>query len=248
MLKIPFVGSGVLGSAISMDKIISKLILESRGLPVSKYLYYSVLDREQISFQFISDKLGIPFMVKSSNQGSSVGVSKVTDIQTFNQAIDEGFKYSDEILLESFIKGMEVECAIYGNATPESTWPGEIHLKKEYDFYTYEAKYQDPDAIDMVIPAPLSLEVQKQIRKLSEQAYLALKCNDFARIDIFVTPEEDIFINEINTIPGFTNASMFPSMWKNMGVSYPELISRLINFAFERWEKEKRLQTHYEKA
>lgn len=248
VVKRPVVGSGVLGSSIAMDKVISKKLLEAEGLPVAKYFHFTEQDRTQIDFEEMCDQLGLPFMIKSANLGSSVGVTKVKDKKTFAEGLKEGFEYADEILIETFIEGMEVECAIAGNDPAVSTWPGEIHIKKDYEFYTYAAKYQDPDAIDMVIPAPLSKEVQWKVRKLSEQAFKALKCTDYARVDLFVTTEGKVFLNEVNTIPGFTNVSMFPSMWKNMGVSYPELITKLINLASERWEKESKLQTHYKKA
>lgn len=247
-LNIVFVGSGVLGSAIAMDKIISKKLLQSAGIPVVPFKSYSRQEKKNISFKLLKEEIGLPFMIKASNLGSSVGVTKVVDESSFKEGLEEGFAYANEVLVESFIKGMEVECAIMGNNPPESTWPGEVHLKKDYDFYTYEAKYQDADAIDMVIPAPLSEDIQKEVRKLSEAAYVALKCNDFARVDVFVSENNEVFVNEINTIPGFTNVSMFPSMWENMGITYQELITKLINLAEHRWNEENQLQTHYKKA
>lgn len=231
---IPFVGSGVLGSAISMDKIISKQILREADIPTSDFFTYQKDQRESISFEEVEDVLGLPFMVKASNLGSSVGISKVTQKGQFEDALDDAFRYASRILIEQYIEGMEVECAIIGNGDIQSTWPGEIHIKKDYDFYTYDAKYKDPDAIEMVVPAPLPESIQRRVRDLSEQAYKVLRCQDYARVDVFVSKEEKVYVNEINTIPGFTSASMFPVMWENMGLEYPDLITHLINLALER--------------
>ena len=240
-LNVILIGSSVLGSAISMDKIVSKKLLEHAGVPVVPYMSFT--KDEEISFDKIKNQLGLPFIVKAGNLGSSVGISKVNTLEDFDDALSDSFKYGHEILIESFIKCRELECGIIGNEALSSTLSGEIILLKNYDFYTYEAKYQDESAIRVEIPAQIPTAVHQQIRALCEKAFLTLKCNDFARVDVFLTQENEIFINEINTIPGFTNASMFPGLWENMGISYPELISKIIEIGEARWQQEQQYIT-----
>ncbi len=240
-LNVILIGSSVLGSAISMDKIVSKKLLEHAGIPVAPYMSFT--KGEDISFEKIKNKLGLPFIVKAGNLGSSVGISKVNTLEDFDDALSDSFKYGHEILIESFIKCRELECGIIGNEALSSTLSGEIILLKNYDFYTYEAKYQDESAIRVEIPAQIPTAVHQQIRALCEKAFLTLKCNDFARVDVFLTQENEIFINEINTIPGFTDASMFPGLWENMGISYAELISKIIEIGEARWQQEQQYIT-----
>ena len=240
-LNVILIGSSVLGSAISMDKIVSKKLLEHAGIPVAPYMSFT--KGEDISFEKIKNKLGLPFIVKAGNLGSSVGISKVNTLKDFDYALTDSFKYGHEILIESFVKCRELECGIIGNESLSSTLAGEIILLKKYDFYTYEAKYQDKAAIKIEIPAQIPTAVHQQIRTLCEKAFLTLKCNDFARVDVFLTQENEIFINEINTIPGFTDVSMFPGLWENMGISYPELISKIIEIGEARWQQEQQYIT-----
>ena len=240
-LNVILIGSSVLGSAISMDKIVSKKLLEHAGIPVAPYMSFT--KGEEISFEKIKNKLGLPFIVKAGNLGSSVGISKVNTLKDFDYALTDSFKYGHEILIESFVKCRELECGIIGNESLSSTLAGEIILLKKYDFYTYEAKYQDKAAIKIEIPAQIPTAVHQQIRTLCEKAFLTLKCNDFARVDVFLTQENEIFINEINTIPGFTDVSMFPGLWENMGISYPVLISKIIELGEARWQQEQQYIT-----
>jgi D-alanine-D-alanine ligase len=240
-LNVILIGSSVLGSAISMDKIVSKKLLEHAGIPVAPYMSFT--KGEDISFEKIKNKLGLPFIVKAGNLGSSVGISKVNTLKDFDYALTDSFKYGHEILIESFVKCRELECGIIGNESLSSTLAGEIILLKKYDFYTYEAKYQDKAAIKIEIPAQIPTAVHQQIRTLCEKAFLTLKCNDFARVDVFLTQENEIFINEINTIPGFTDVSMFPGLWENMGISYAELISKIIEIGEARWQQEQQYIT-----
>ncbi|NQW26530.1 MAG: D-alanine--D-alanine ligase [Flammeovirgaceae bacterium] len=244
-LNVVVIGSNVLGSAISMDKIIAKKLLEHAGIPVVPYLCFSKQDK--LSFQDISITLGLPFIVKAGNLGSSVGISKVSSEETFHAALQDSFQYGNEILIESFVKCRELECGILGNEQLASTWPGEITLIKNYDFYTYEAKYLDKEAIRIDIPAKVAVPVQLTIRELCEKVFKVLKCNDFARVDVFLTDDNKIMINEINSIPGFTDVSMFPGLWAHMGLTYPELITKVINLGIERWQKEQQYATDYEK-
>ncbi len=244
-LNLPLVGSGVLGSAISMDKLISKRVLKECGIPVAAYLEFSRAQKGEIIFREIVHEIGLPFMIKSAALGSSVGISMVKSEEDFIGAIQDSFQYGDKIIIEQFIKGRELECAVMGNEEPRAAYPGEIVMVKDYDFYTYTAKYMDENAIDIVLPAKVDKEIMEEIMKISIAAYKALRCDDFARVDLFLTDKNEIIINEINTIPGFTNASMFPMMWQNMGLSYTELISELIQLCLKRFEALKSVETDY---
>ena len=244
-LGIPVVGSGVLGSAISMDKIISKRILRESGVSVANYLAFNKSEKGRIKYSYVVAKLGLPFMIKSASLGSSVGVSKVKNENDFVQALEESFKYDSMVIMEQFIKGRELECAVMGNSDPKAAMPCEVVLVKDYDFYTYTAKYLDDEAVRIDLPAKIDENVMEKIRTASVEAYKALRCEDFARVDLFLTQDGTIYINEINTIPGFTSVSMFPMMWQHMGMKYSELISELINHCIERNTIQNSLETHY---
>jgi len=185
-------------------------------------------------------------MVKPVMLGSSVGVSKVTDSQSFQTALEEGFRYDNQIILEKYIIGREFECAVMGNEKPQATVPGEILLNQDYDFYSFDAKYVDESAASIQIPAKVDADKVKTIQSLAIASYQALACEDYSRVDLFLDQEGFIFINEINTIPGFTNISMFPKLWEYAGISYPDLITKLITYACERFDRKSRLSTHYE--
>ncbi|MBX2966162.1 MAG: D-alanine--D-alanine ligase [Cyclobacteriaceae bacterium] len=247
-MELPMVGTGVLGSALSMNKVVAKRFLKEAGVPVSKYVAYRYYEKEKINFDEIEKSLKLPFMVKSASLGSSVGVSKVSKKSEFKKAVEEAFKYDDEVIFEEFITGREIECAIIGNYPVQASNPGEIVVKKKYDFYTFDAKYVDPDAVSIEVPAALDETSIKLIRETSVKAYETLRCEDFARVDLFLTKKGKVYVNEINTIPGFTNSSMFPMMWKERGISFTELISRIIDLASERYESGKRIERGYESA
>ncbi|MCU0357780.1 MAG: D-alanine--D-alanine ligase [Cyclobacteriaceae bacterium] len=245
-IDMPMVGTGVLGSAASMNKIIAKRLLKEAGVPVTKFLDYNFSQRNAISFETIVNKLGLPFMVKSASLGSSVGVSKVSSRDEFNQALDDSFRFDQEVIIEEFIQGREIECAIMGNNPPQASNPGEIIIRKDYAFYTFDAKYVDPDAVTIHVPAVLDKRIIQKVRKISVKAYQALRCEDFARVDLFLTSEGKVYVNEINSIPGFTNSSMFPMMWKEKGVTFTDLITKLIDFAFERHAAHKRIERGFQ--
>jgi D-alanine-D-alanine ligase len=245
-ISLPLVGTGVLGSAVSMNKIVAKRLLSDAGLPVSDFLTFRFEEKDKISFNAIVKKLGLPFMVKSASLGSSVGVTKVKTKKDFQQAVEEAFRYDNEMLAEKFITGREIECAILGNNPPEASYPGEIVISKNYEFYTFDAKYVDPDAVKIEVPAKLPKAIAEKIRKASVLAYQTLHCEDFARIDLFLDKKGNIYINEINSIPGFTNSSMYPMMWKERGIEFTELISRLLNLAQERYDRSKRLERDFQ--
>lgn len=246
VIDIPFVGTGVLGSAISMSKLYSKRLLQAAGIPVSQYFSFEHHEQNKINYTEIAEKLGVPFMAKAANLGSSIGVHKVKSEQDFGHAVADVFNFDSTIILEQFIQGRELECAVIGNEDPQASLPGEIIVSGSHDFYTYEAKYLDPEAAKLKIPAEdLSDETIEKIRLLSIKSYKTLKCEDFARVDLFLQENGDIVINEINTIPGFTNSSMFPMMWKERGISFTDLITRLINMTIKRSERSKEISSQF---
>jgi D-alanine-D-alanine ligase len=247
-MDIPMVGTSVLGSSVSMNKITSKRLLKEAGLPVSKFLTFQHSDQTNLTFDYVSRQLGVPFMVKAASLGSSVGVSKVKNEGDFKIAVDEAFRYDDSLLVEEFITGREVECAILGNYPAEASYPGEIVINPKYEFYTFDAKYVDPDAVRIDVPAKLTTAEAEKIRDVSIKAYKALHCEDFSRVDLFLTKDGNTYINEINTIPGFTNSSMYPMMWKERGISFTELITKLLDLAQERYDRGKRIQRDFNSA
>ncbi|MBI1769178.1 MAG: D-alanine--D-alanine ligase [Bacteroidetes bacterium] len=244
-IDVPIVGTGVLGSAMSMNKLIAKKMLKEAGLPVADFQFAFFADRKKINFESIKKELGLPFMVKSASLGSSVGVSKVKSKQDFDKAVAEGFRYDDCILFEKFVKGREIECAVLGNAPAKASLPGEIIISKNYEFYTFDAKYVDGEAVKIDVPAKLSRTISKKIQELSVKAFQTLCCEDFARVDLFLTADGKVFVNEINTIPGFTNSSMFPMMWKERGIGFTNLITKLVGLAEERYKISQRASRGY---
>jgi D-alanine-D-alanine ligase len=246
-MELPIIGTGVLGSSMAMNKLVSKHMLQEAGLPVARYLLRSY-GSPPYSFEEVKKQLGLPFMVKSASLGSSVGVSKVKSHADFEKAVEESFRYDNVVLFEEFIQGREIECAILGNYPPQSSLPGEIVVNKKYDFYTFDAKYVDSEAVHIKVPAPLDRSQSDLIRDLSVKAFQTLCCEDFARVDLFLAGDNKVYINEINTIPGFTNSSMFPMMWKERGISFTALISRLVELGFERFEKSKRIERDFQSS
>ncbi|MCX8491840.1 MAG: D-alanine--D-alanine ligase [Cyclobacteriaceae bacterium] len=247
-IDLPMIGTGVLGSAMSMSKLVTKRLLKEAGIPVADFIAVNYSEKGTLLFEKIQERLGLPFMVKSANLGSSVGVSKVKSKEDFAEAIKEGFRYDECVLLEKYVQGREVECAILGNDPPQASLPGEIIIGKQYEFYDFNAKYVDGNAVSIEVPAKLDAQAQDKIRTLSLQAYQALSCEDFARVDLFLTTTGEVFVNEINTIPGFTNSSMFPMMWKEHGISFADLITRLADLAIERFQKTKRVERGFESS
>jgi D-alanine-D-alanine ligase len=243
VLNIPCVGSDVLGSAISMNKLVSKQLLKHAGIPVGNFIgIYK--DRHYDVTKIITD-LGIPLVVKPSSLGSSVGVGIAKRADQVESMIQDAFQYDYSIILEEYIQGREIECAIIGNENPQASLPGEIVVSEKYEFYSYDAKYVDPFAARLDIPAKMKPEIQKKIQQTCLEAYRTLNCCDYARVDLFLTKKGEIFINEINTIPGFTNSSMFPKMWEHMGIPYSEIITKLIELAMGRQKKGNELNRIY---
>lgn len=238
---IPYVGCGVLASALGMDKAYAKIIFEKEGIPQGKYL---VFNRKQLNtnlesiIEQVEDLLTYPCFVKPSNAGSSVGVSKAENREKLVEALNLAARYDRRILVEEFIDGREIECAVLGNDEPIASTVGEIIAGS--DFYDYEDKYVNNNSrIEM--PAKLPEETINQIRDYAIRAFKSLDCAGLSRVDFFVHRKTGkIYINEINTLPGFTSISMYPKLWEKSGISYSELISRLIELALERFEDSKR--------
>lgn len=241
MANIPFVGSGVLGSAISMDKDIAKRLLQDAGLNVASGYSFRKAKQDKIVYQDIVAKLGTPLFIKPANQGSSVGVHKVETEEEFNHAIQDAFMYDHKVLVEEAIEGREIECSVLGNDHPIASVPGEILPTVE--FYSYEAKYIDESGANLEIPASLEKDVAEKIQATAIQAFEALNCEGLARVDVFLKEDNTIIINEINTLPGFTKISMYPKLWEESGVSYRELIERLIELAIERHQRDQQLKS-----
>lgn len=245
LTNIPFVGAGVLGSAIGMDKDVAKRLLRDARIPIAKFLVVYKWEQESIGFTEVSSHLGLPLFIKPANAGSSVGVSKVRTEEEFNKALEEAFSFDTKILIEEFIEGREVECAVLGNNQPIASRIGEIIAQQ--DFYSYEAKYLDENGAILNIPAKISEETEKQIQQLAIQAFQVLCCEGMARVDFFLTKNNQVIVNEINTIPGFTKISMYPKLWEISGIPYRDLIDRLIQLALEKHAKEQKLKTSYDK-
>ncbi|HEY2986414.1 MAG TPA: D-alanine--D-alanine ligase [Candidatus Binatia bacterium] len=243
MADIPFVGAGVLGSAVGMDKDAMKRLLRDARIPIARFLILHSSERKQLDFPAVERELELPLFVKPANCGSSVGIHKVKDERQFAAAVKDAFRYDQKILIEEFIQGREIECSVLGNEDPIASLPGEIVTSHE--FYSYEAKYLDEKGAALEIPAKLPEPVVREIQRLAVKTFKALCCEGMARVDFFLRGDREVIVNEINTIPGFTKISMYPKMWEASGIGYTELIDRLIQLALERFKKEKRLKTSF---
>ena len=235
LADIPYVGSGVLGSAVSMDKLMMKAIFEHAGLPVVPYCAVNTSEWQRASQAVVSrieETLTYPLFVKPCNLGSSVGISKAHDREELQGSLDLASRYDRRLIVEQGVDAREVECSVLGNDDPLVSVPGEI--VPHHEWYDYEAKYTD-GLTDFIIPARLTADQTRTIRKLAQRAFLAVDAAGLARVDLFVSGDGDeILVNEINTIPGFTSTSMYPKLWEASGVPYEEVIERLIQLAFDR--------------
>ncbi|WP_424961228.1 D-alanine--D-alanine ligase family protein [Ekhidna sp.] len=230
LMKLPFVGPGVLSSAISMDKDITKRLLRDAGLMVANWVLIQKGD-EIPNYEQINEQLGPVVFVKPANMGSSVGVHRVTNEMEWSHALSDALKYDRKVLVEQSIQGRELECAVLGNDKPEATGVGEV---QSGDFYSYEEKYASESHAEIIIPAKVDPKYLPALKQTAINAYRVLNCEGMARVDMFLTEEGAILINEVNTIPGFTSISMYPKLWEETGLSYSKLIDRLIELAIER--------------
>jgi D-alanine-D-alanine ligase len=245
LANVPYVGCGVLGSAAGMDKAVMKKLFSASGLPVGPYLVAlrHEWDRAATAIrQRVVDTLGYPVFVKPANLGSSVGISKAKSDADFNAAMELALQFDRKIVIEAAIpNAREIECAVLGNDDPDASVPGEVIPSRE--FYDYEAKYID-DNSKTIIPAELNPAETAEIRRLSIEAFRAVDCAGMARVDFLLSRDTGgLFVNEVNTIPGFTTISMYPKMWEASGLPYTELLDRLIQLALERHREKQQLRT-----
>lgn len=237
LAHVPYVGAGVAASALGMDKALQKALFRQVGLPVADWL--TIYSHEWCNdpatvTRFIEGEMGYPCFVKPANAGSSIGISKVWSRENLMGAVFEALRYDCKVVVEQAIVGREIECSVLGNDEPQASPLGEIIPSRE--FYDYEAKYHDVST-RLVIPVILPPNKEEEIRRLAVAAFRAIDCSGMGRVDFFLSEEGKVYVNEINTIPGFTPISMYPKLWEVAGLSYAQLISRLIELALERHQK-----------
>lgn len=238
MMNVAFVGSDVMASAACMDKDLTKRILRDAGIGIAPYAVAT--PNYKPDFAQLEKELGTPLFIKPANLGSSVGVFKVVNESEYNEKLKEALTYDAKVLIEKAIEGKEIECAILGNEKPKASLPGQVIMNTE--FYDFDSKYVDKDASSTQVPAQLPGHQIEIIQTMAIKAYKAMGCEGLARVDFFVTNDGEILINEINTIPGFTNISMYPKMWEATGLPYPELIDTLIELGLERYKRDNQLK------
>jgi len=246
MAGVPYVGAGVLASAVSLDKEYMKLVFTARGLPISPYVVVrdrdwqggpaaaATAERKRI-FDAIAE-LGYPVFVKPARGGSSIGTSRADDQAALVEAVEGARQYDSKVIVERAVVGVEIECAVLeglDGGPPDTSLPGQLVIQGGEEFYDFEAKYLDPSG-SMVIPAPVPPAVIEEVRRMAAVAFEAVSCQGFARVDFFYTPEGAVLANEINTIPGMTATSYFPKMWEATGLPLPELLDRMITTALRR--------------
>ncbi len=233
---IPYVGSGVLASAVAMDKSFAKPIFASHGIKVAAGFVAREKEWQQDSaaIQARADQLGYPVFVKPARGGSSRGTTKVKSAAEFAGALKEAYKFDTKALVEEEIRGAEIECAVLEiDGQPQASLVGQIRIDSKYEFYDFEAKYLD-GATTIELPAPIDHKISDEIRAKAVDAFISLGCSGLARVDFFLTPNDEVIINELNTMPGFTATSVFPKMWAATGVAYTDVISHLLKTALMR--------------
>jgi len=245
LAMVPYVGADVVGSSVGMDKDVAKRLLREAGIPVVSSVTINKrqwkADAQNI-IQNVVDKLGLPLFVKPVCTGSSVGVKKVKQKENLAKSVNFAFQFDTRVMIEKAINCREIECAVLGNENPAASVLGEIIPKHE--FYSYEAKYIDPNGAALIIPAPVDSNLSEKIRKTAVQGYTALGCSGMARVDFFLDKNTgEFYLNEINTIPGFTSISMYPKLWEATGIKYSKLLDKLIELAIERHKKKLEIKT-----
>jgi len=240
LADVPYVGAGVAASAVGMDKVLQKVIYRQHGFPVADDVVVLASrwrrDPDAVARE-AEAAIPYPAFIKPANSGSSIGTSRARSREDLNEALEEAFQYDRKALVEVAVDGRQVEVAVLGNDDPEASPVGEITFEGE--FYDYHAKYEDPDT-RLHIPADIPPETAEEARALALAAYRSIDCAGLARVDFFLTPQGSIVLNEVNTIPGFTPMSMYPKLWEHAGLSYADLIARLIELALERHEDKRR--------
>lgn len=244
MVNLAFVGCGVMASSACMDKDMTKRILRDAGLGITPYAI-ATADHKP-AYSDLEKELSSTLFIKPANLGSSVGVFKVTNEEEYNQKLEEALTFDLKILIEQFIPNKEVECAVLGNENPKASIPGEVTMNT--DFFDFESKYVDKDASGCLIPADEPEEILEEVRRQAVIAFKAMGCEGLSRIDLFITEDKEILLNEINTIPGFTSVSMYPKMWAKTGIPYAELLDLLIEFGLDRYKKEQALKITAQKV
>lgn len=242
LANVPFVGPGVLASALSMDKIYAKQVMAAAGLPTLKALTFEA--SEETDFDTAARELGLPIFVKPANMGSSVGVSKVHDEAEYRAALAEAFRYDSKVLVESFADGQEIECAVLSNNGLQASLPGEIVPTSNDGFYSYDAKYIDAEGAKLLVPAQLSDEIVQRVQELSIAVSRVLGCEGMVRVDFFLKADGTLLVNEPNTIPGFTAISMYPKLWEASGIPPAQLVVHLIAHGLERHAREIALKSN----
>jgi D-alanine-D-alanine ligase len=246
LADIPYVGAGVLGSAVGMDKDVQKRLLRGAGVPVVPFVVATRgrWSTDATTLSAHACEFGLPLFVKPANLGSSVGITKVSAVADLAAAVANALEYDHKVLIEKGIDAREIECAVLGNEDPQASIPGEIRPNAE--FYSYEAKYVDKNGASLLIPAPLSADEATAVRKLALQVFQLLDCAGMARVDFFLERGTgQWYVNELNSIPGFTTISMYPKLWEASGLPYRELITRLIDLALERHAQRRQLKKSY---
>ncbi len=240
LADVRYVGAGVLASAVGMDKHFMKLVLAGHGLPVGPYTVIRPQDWERnprVCVQTV-ETLGLPLFVKPARAGSSLGITRVDDLADLPAAVEAAREHDPKVVVEAAVHGREIECAVLGGrggAAPRASLPGEIVVDHDsHAFYDFEAKYLDEAHVQLACPADLPEHVTEEVRRLAVRTFEAVGAEGLSRVDVFVTPDEQVVVNEINTMPGFTRYSMYPRMWEASGMSYPELVDELIQLALER--------------
>lgn len=241
-MNIPFVGPDVLGSAVAMDKDVCKRLFQQAGIGCAEGVVLHKHLKDEVSYEQIVQELGDILFVKPANMGSSIGVSKSTDKASFYAAIEDAFLYDTKILVEKAVVGRELECAVLGNEYPTASTVGEIVMLK--GFYDFENKYVNDENAQLFIPAQnLSEEIIGKIKDVAVRAYQCLNLEGLTRVDVFLTAENEVIVNEVNTLPGFTSISMYPKLWENSGIEYADLITKLLEFAIDRRSRKQSLKS-----
>lgn len=245
MMGLPFVGCGVLACAAGMDKDVMKRLFQQGGIKTARF--HTLTRKKMMTYEQLKDSLGPVFFIKPVNMGSSVGVHKIKSDADYKSKVEDAFLYDHKVIAEEFIQGREIECSVMGHEdSAKASVAGEVVA--HHEFYSYEAKYLDPNGAAIIIPAKLEEKVMQDVRQLAIRTYETLNCQGLTRVDFFLKENGEVYVNEINTLPGFTKISMYPKMWEATGLSYTQLISDLIQLAFEKSDIDRKLKTSFDAA